>query len=106
MIAKKIFDYFGVQCLSPTMYNIYARAIHFLISEALTNTSKLSNIQFLPSYVSSFLLSHLISWLCLSFFQTRDPTLPPELWLGVGYRDVSIYQRGDSRPITSYSYEK
>jgi len=36
---------------------------------------------------------------------TRDPTLPPELWLGVGFRNVSIYQRGDSRPITSYSYE-
>eukprot|EP00794_Sanderia_malayensis_P003678 gene3678-4195_t len=36
---------------------------------------------------------------------TKDPTLPPVLWLGVSFRNVSIYQRGDSRPLKSYSYE-
>ncbi|EDO44785.1 predicted protein [Nematostella vectensis] len=36
---------------------------------------------------------------------TKDPGLPPELWIGVSFNGVSIYKRGDTRPQCSYTYE-
>ncbi|PFX28678.1 Unconventional myosin-X [Stylophora pistillata] len=37
--------------------------------------------------------------------ETKDPGFPPELWLGVSFKGVGFYKRGDVRPQCQFSYE-
>jgi len=37
--------------------------------------------------------------------ETKDPGFPPELWLGVSFKGVALYKRGDVRPQCQFSYE-
>ena len=39
-------------------------------------------------------------------FQTKDLNLNPDLWLGVSFKGVALYKRGDVRPQCQFSYEK
>ncbi|XP_073237058.1 unconventional myosin-X-like isoform X2 [Porites lutea] len=37
--------------------------------------------------------------------ETKDLNLNPELWLGVSFKGVALYKRGDVRPQCQFSYE-
>jgi len=37
--------------------------------------------------------------------ETKDPGFPPELWLGVSFKGVALYKRGDVRPQCQFGYE-
>lgn len=37
--------------------------------------------------------------------QCKDETFPQELWLGVSADAVSLYKRGEPRPLEGFAYE-
>lgn len=37
--------------------------------------------------------------------ETKDPGFPPDLWLGVSFKGVGLYKRGDVRPQCQFGYE-
>lgn len=54
--------------------------------------------------VSSFLVSHGLILTSLAH-QCKEGGFPQELWLGVSADAVSVYKRGEGRPLEVFQYE-
>lgn len=39
------------------------------------------------------------------FLQCKEGGFPNDLWLGVSTENVSVYKRGDSKPLETFQYE-
>lgn len=42
---------------------------------------------------------------CFFFLQCKEGGFPNDLWLGVSTENVSVYKRGDPKPLETFQYE-
>ena len=64
---------------------------------------------FLDTIVKAFPL-HSVKFTSKMFiylvFQSKDPTMPKDLQLGVSFNNVALYRRDETRPLATYNYEE